>query len=237
MRSWAAATAGLCAAVVCGPAGQVARAQPVDLPRPEAERPRGASVAAVRTPVAPVIDGVLSEPEWRSASAPVAFVQRRPSPGDPPGDATELRILHGDGAVYLGLRMPDRAPVEIRKVLGRRDAVATSDSVTVYIDPLRGGQQAYFFTVNAAGILTDGVVFNQIEVDRSWDAVWTGAARVDEQGWSAEIEIPLTSIPFQDRAQQSWGLYVERFVNRTQETSGWPAVPPGGTRSCRCSAI
>jgi hypothetical protein len=231
MRSLAAATAALCAAVICAPAAagrQVARAQPVDLPRAERERPRAASVAAVRTPVAPVIDGALSEPEWQAASAPVAFVQRRPSPGDPPGDATELRILHREGAVYLGLRMSDRAPGERRVVLGRRDAVATSDSITVYIDPLRGGQQAYFFTVNAAGILTDGVVFNQIEVDRSWDGVWTGAAQIDERGWSAEIEIPLTTIPFQDRAQQSWGLYVERFVNRTQETSGWPAVPPGG---------
>jgi hypothetical protein len=204
-----------------------ARAQPpVDVPAPSA--PRRPSLAAVKADVPPVIDGVLSEPEWQKASAPVAFVQRRPWAGDPPGDPTELRVLHGVGAIYVGLRMPDRAPREIRRVLGRRDATPNSDSVTVYIDPLLGGQQAYFFTVNAAGILTDGVVFNQTEVDRSWDAIWTAAAHVDDHGWSAELEIPLSTIAFQDQEVQSWGLYVERFVNRTQEVSGWPAVPPGG---------
>ena len=205
----------------------MASAQPVDTLPPVPPRPASA-VAAVRTGVAPVIDGVLSEAEWQKASAPVPFVQRRPAPGDPPGDATELRILHGDGVVYFGLRMADRAPGEIRRVLGRRDAAVAGDSVTIYIDPLRGGQQAYFFTVNPAGILTDGVVFNQIETDRSWDAIWTAAAHVDQNGWTAEFEIPLTTIPFQDQAEQSWGLYVERFVNRTQEVSGWPEVPPGG---------
>ncbi|HYU14723.1 MAG TPA: DUF5916 domain-containing protein [Candidatus Acidoferrum sp.] len=202
-----------------------------DRPEPDGEpemAPRRDRVAAVKTDTAPDIDGSLSDPAWRAAIPSARFVQRRPSPGDPPGDATELRILHGDGVVYFGIRMADRAPGEIRRVLGRRDSALASDSVTVYVDPLRGGQGAYFFTVNAAGILADGVVYNQTETDRSWDAIWTGAARVDEQGWSAELAIPLSTIPFQDRAEQSWGLYVERSVVRTQEVSGWPAMPPGG---------
>lgn len=225
-------------------AGRAAHAAPAISPDPAATTPTGAQavidlapapragraahLAAVRTEVAPTIDGVLSEPEWRGAAAPPAFVQRRPSPGQPPGEATELRVLHGDGVLYVGLRMADREPGRIRRVLGRRDSALTSDSATVYLDPLLGGQQAYFFTVNAAGILADGVVVNQTEMDRSWDAIWWGAASVDAGGWSAELAIPLVSLPFQDQATQSWGLYVERTLNRTQEVSSWPAMPPGG---------
>jgi Domain of unknown function (DUF5916)/Carbohydrate family 9 binding domain-like len=236
--SWIAA---LCAGQACALAPQGAQELPASrtgpdidtrVPVPREPRPapaRSDSVAAVMTSGRPTIDGALSEPAWQRASPAGEFVQRKPSPGDPAADATELRILHERGVLYFGVRMADRAPRTIRRVLGRRDAVTSSDRVTIYVDPLQSGQQAYFFTVTAAGILADGVVYNQTQNDLSWDAIWTGAAQVDERGWTAEFEIPLSSIPFQDRPVQSWGLFAERFVVRTQEVSGWPEVPPSGS--------
>src|SRR5688572_11826844 len=100
----AAATSLLLAGLV---AGHPAHAGPAIPPDPSASTPpavtfdlrpspragRADHLAAVRAEVPPVIDGVLSEPEWRAATAPPPFVQRRPSPGQAPGDATELRVL------------------------------------------------------------------------------------------------------------------------------------------------
>jgi hypothetical protein len=183
---------------------------------------------ATRVDTAPVIDGVLADPVWQSAPPISELLQRRPTPGAPAGESTELRVLYGNGALYVGMRMRDGVPGLIRGVLGRRDSQLPSDSVTIYLDPLDGGQVAYFFTINAAGVLADGIVYNQTELDRSWDAAWTGAARIDADGWSAELAIPLAALPLQDAAEQQWGFYAERFVNRTQEVSSWPAMPPGG---------
>lgn len=182
-------------------------------------------IRATRTSAPPLIDGRLDEPAWKGAALLPAFVQRTPREGAAPQQKTEVRVLYDDGAVYFGLRMWDKHPHHIRRGLGRRDAPPDSDWVTVFIDTVESRQRGYFFRVNASGVLTDGLLSQENIMDTSWDGVWSGRAQVDEEGWTAELEIPLTSLAFQDKDRQSWGLYVQRFLQRAKELSGWPAMP------------
>jgi hypothetical protein len=183
------------------------------------------TITARLTGHAPVIDGVLDEAQWRTATPLSRFVQRSPREGEPPAQRTELRVLSDGRALYVGLRMLDTEPQRIRRGLSGRDNIPDSDWVTVYLDPLLTGVSGYFFKVNASGVMADGLVYRETTVDNSWDAVWTAAARVDRTGWTAELAIPLTSLAFQDRREQRWGIYVERYVQRIQQLSGWPAMP------------
>jgi len=191
----------------------------------QAHADRTPSIPAVRTSAALAIDGALDEPAWRSAAVVRNFVQRSPSEGAAPRQRTELRLLYDDSALYVALRMWDQTPDQIRRGLGKRDSPPDSDWVTLIIDPLMSRKRGYYFRVNASGVLADGIVFQETSADGSWDAVWSGAARVDGRGWTAEMKIPLTSIAFQDQATQRWGLYVERYLLRHKETSSWPPMP------------
>jgi hypothetical protein len=183
------------------------------------------SITAVRATTAPTIDGVLDDKAWHGARVVSSFVQRSPSEGTAPRQRTELRLLYDDSAIYVALRMWDQSPDRIRRGLGKRDSPPDSDWVTLIIDPLMSRKRGYYFRVNASGVLADGIVFQETSADGSWDAVWSGAARVDGQGWTAEMKIPLTSIAFQDQPTQRWGLYVERYLLRHKETSSWPPMP------------
>ena len=173
----------------------------------------------------PAIDGRLDDPAWRLAPPERTFIQRNPDEGAAPGQASELRVLYREDAVYFGLRLDDKDASRIRQGLGRRDSPPDSDRVTIYLDPALTGDRGYWFQVNASGILADGVVYQQNIADGSWNGVWEAAAAVDAGGWSAEVRIPLSGIAYQDLDVQQWGLHVERYIQRTKEQSGWPAMP------------
>ena len=192
------------------------------LPRPSGAAPE---ISASRISSTINVDGKLDEAVWKKTSPVARFIQRSPSEGKPPGQRTEMRVLYDSGAVYVGLRLFDRQPELIRRGLGRRDAQPDSDHIIIFIDPVGSGKRGYYFQVNASGILSDGVLYQENIMDSSWNGVWSGAAESDSGGWTAEIKIPLTSIAYQDLDLQTWGVYVQRYIQRTKETSCWPAMP------------
>jgi len=171
------------------------------------------------------VDGRLDDAAWAAARVERGFVQRNPREGEAPGAPSELRVLYDAGALYIGLRLLDPEPHRIRLGLGRRDAPPDSDRVRIYLDPVLSGDRGYWFQVNASGVLSDGVIYDENVVDSSWDGVWDARARVDEKGWTAEFRIPLSGIAYQDVDRQQWGMHVERYIQRTQEKNGWPAMP------------
>ena len=48
------------------------------------------------------VDGRLDDEPWRAAPAARAFLQRDPDEGEPATEATELRVLYDDSALYVG---------------------------------------------------------------------------------------------------------------------------------------
>ena len=90
--------------------------------------------------------------------------------------------------------MYDSAPDSIVARLARRDEWVTSDHVTIYLDPYYDKRSGYFFSLNAAGTLIDGVLYNDSWDDESWDGVWEGKVSRDEQGWTAEMRIPFSQM-------------------------------------------
>ena len=80
--------------------------------------------------------------------------------------------------------------------------------------------------MNAAGVKYDAVTSADGAVtDASWDPIWFVETAVDEQGWTAEMRIPLTELRFADREEHVWGLQVGRFFWRKQESSRWQYIP------------
>jgi hypothetical protein len=55
----------------------------------------------------------------------------------------------------------------------------------------------------------------------NWDAPWTVRSEVSDIGWSAEMEIPFTSLRFGRGDIQEWGLNIERRIRRNNEIVFW----------------
>src|SRR4051794_467451 len=61
-----------------------------------------------------VVDGRLDEGSWASAEPATRFTQTDPVEGQPASERTEVRVLIGDDALYLGARLYDRDPKRIK---------------------------------------------------------------------------------------------------------------------------
>ncbi|MDT0630726.1 DUF5916 domain-containing protein [Rubrivirga sp. S365] len=183
--------------------------------------------AAAVEPGAVDLDGRLDEAAWGGAAVASGFVQQRPTPGAAPSEPTEARVLYDAKAVYVGMRMVDSRPAQIDARLGRRDAFLETDWATVMIDSYDDDRTAFMFRVNPAGVQVDRLLFDDVNEDQSWDAVWDVATSRDEGGWTAEFRIPLSQLRFAGGAAvQTWGLNVQRVHFRTGETSLWAPVLP-----------
>ena len=98
------------------------------------------------------------------------------------------------------------------------------DRLTIVMDPFFDHRNGYFFQVNAAGARADGQVSNNAEsLSRDWDGIWNAVARITDQGWTAEIEIPFKTLRFKP-GQSTWGFNVERQIKRRQEIDRWTAA-------------
>ncbi len=172
-----------------------------------------------------VLDGQLGEADWKKAPNNEGFWKREPVEGGKPDCPTEFRVLFDDSALYVAIRASDPEPGGVRALLTRRDADSASDWVTFALDSYHDKRTAFVFSVNAAGVQRDMMIYEDTSTDESWDAVWDSAVATDEQGWTAELKIPFSQLRFSSEEQMTWGVQVERFVSRTNERSvfsPWP---------------
>lgn len=180
---------------------------------------------ATRTTEAIRIDGRLDEAAWQAATPLSRFVQREPVEGGEPSEETEIRVLLTETGLYIGAVCHDRSPREIITTQLSRDAnLDVDDRLTIVLDPFFDHRNGFFFQVNAAGARADGQVSNNAEsLNRDWDGIWNAAARITNDGWVVEIEIPFKTLRFKP-GQPVWGFNVERQIKRRQEIDRWAAA-------------
>ena len=173
-----------------------------------------------------MVDGHLDEPDWQRAQAATEFTQRDPDEGKPASERTEVRILLDEEAIYIGARMFDGTPTGISRQLTRRDDgdLDTVDSFHVAFDGLRDRLTGAHFAVTAAGTQVDEAMYNDSSSDTSWDAVWSSAVSVDEEGWTAEMRIPLSQLRFTPGQDRTWGLHIVRDIKRKAEEDWWAFI-------------
>jgi hypothetical protein len=179
---------------------------------------------------APDIDGRLDDVAWQAATPVDTFVQHEPDEGQPASERTEARILCDDLALYVGIQAHDRQPESIVGLLTRRDEQSKSDWLVVSIDSFGDRRTAFSFWVNPAGVERDVYHYDDTAEDASWDAVWEGAARLEDGGWAAELRIPFSQLRFATRPDRPWGFEMVRIIARRNETDLWKPIPKDANR-------
>jgi hypothetical protein len=194
-----------------------------------ADRPASAVLDAAGDLGAMEIDGLLDEPAWQRARVFTGFTQGQPVEGEPAEHDTEVRVLFGEGAVWIGARMWDPQPEGIQARMTRRDDFGggsdTYDVFAALFDPNLDGLTGYGFAVSAANVQSDHYFYADEQQDRAWDAVWSSAVNIDDRGWTAEMRIPLSQLRYEASADpQTWGINFYRNRTASNEQTWYSLV-------------
>ena len=232
-------------AVVCAGLAAVARAQTHQHTAGENRRERYA-VHATRVDQAPRVDGILDDEVWRSAPVVDEFTQQEPDEGSPASERTEVRVLYNSRALLIAVHAFDAQPGAIVATEMRRDSdrLLDEDNFELILDTFNDSRSGYMFVTTPLGAKLEQQISEEGEgsregggvgrsfnanLNRDWDGVWDVAARITDDGWTAEIEIPLTTLRFANSSAQTWGINFKRNIRHKNEQVFWAPIPKAYT--------
>jgi hypothetical protein len=196
------------------------------------------TVQAIRVEQAPRLDGVLDDPAWAKAAVIDNFTQQEPRAGTPASERTEVRIMHDSRALFVAVHAFDSQPSRLVATEMRRDSdrLMDEDNFQLILDTFNDSRNGYMFVTTPLGARLEQQITeegegnsragqNNSNINRNWDGVWEVAARSTEDGWTAEIAIPLTTLRFADVPEQTWGINFMRNIRRKNEQVYWSPIP------------
>jgi len=168
----------------------------------------------------PVIDGTLDDECWKSGTWAGDYTQFVPKEGAKPTYPTEFNIQYDDKFLYIAFRAFDGEPEKMQILAGVRDQFV-GDMMGVTFDSYRDYRTGFEFSLTSWGQKVDLILFNPVNWDFNWNAVWKGKTGVEDSAWIAEMEIPLSQLRYSNKDEQVWGLHTWRWISRLQEESNF----------------
>jgi hypothetical protein len=176
------------------------------------------------------LDGIGREPEWQQIE-PLPLTMYTPAYRGELTERTEIRIAYDDNFLYVLGKMFDSSPHEVQANSLVRDLDRGGDFLNIMIDSYNDNQTMAVFMTTPAGNRLDAETINDAEGENfwnmGWNTYWDCAVVQNDEGWSAEMRIPFSSLRFQDsEGKATFGLIVHRLINRKNERQIYPAIAP-----------
>jgi hypothetical protein len=196
------------------------------------------NVAIPKIEATVVIDGRLDEAPWTDAAILNGFSLYQPADGRPAPDSTEVRVWYSSDAIHFGIRAY-ADPGTVAATLADRDRVGSDDNVELHLDTFRERNRAFVFIVNPLGIQADGtrsegggsIPGSNVgpgQNDLSADFVWDSRGRLTAWGFEVEVRIPFATLRYPASTPQTWGLQIDRRVQRNGYEETWTQARRAG---------
>ena len=190
------------------------------------------SVSAVRTARPPTIDGRLNDEIWNTAAMIDTFTQEDPVEGAPATEKTEVRVAYDSEKLYFGIRAHYSDIEQRRANRSDRDKLDNDDTVTLTLEPFLDYLRGYSFAVNGYGVQSDSMIVvtnaqSSPGGNLSYNALYYSGGELTEDGWTAEIAIPIRSLRYPSRKADEahrWGFQVRRLIKSKDESDVWSPV-------------
>ncbi len=165
----------------------------------------------------PIIDGEV-DAVYQSGLLFDSFVQLEPNIFAQPSVKTEIHFLYDEKNIYVAGKLY-QSKSSIKSSNSRKDAsiILDGDAIGIVIDPLNNGNSAYFFSINPSNAIVDGTLDANGNWDFKWDGIFYSATSIKDEFWSFEFRLPLSSISFQDKTEQDWGIMFRRDYAQNKE--------------------
>lgn len=191
---------------------------------------RDASAELRRAFAGPRIDGRLDDPFWRAAARAADFTLFHPRPGERSDQETEVLWARDGESLCFAFRCRDARPEALRARVARRDSAFDDDWAGVILDPEGDGAGAVELLVTAGGSQIDAFVSGCGGDDLGRDFVFRSAVARDSHGWSAELAVPLRSLPLAASGDGGMRFFALRHIARSAERLSHPPIDPTSPR-------
>ena len=155
-----------------------------------------------------------------------------------PGDNVEPKVktvgwvTYDSKFLYVAIESYDNKPSDIIAPYADHDNISgnTDDYAGVILDTRHDHKTAILFLATARGIQYDAVSDDSTgNEDSSPDFFWDSAAKINDHGWTLEIRIPLSSLRYDARDPQEWGILLYRNWPRDRRYQMFAnKIPRGG---------
>ena len=178
-----------------------------------------------------ILDGWPNEAAWQDIE-PLPMTMHQPTFRGEMSEKTEIRVGYDDEYLYVSGRLYDSNPEGIRANTLYRDRYSGDDTFAIVLDTFNDNENALYFFTTPSGVRFDIAVSNDAkdgwgDANFDWDTFWTAAVTQNDEGWFAEMQIPLSSLGFQaEGGRVTMGLIVFRLIVRKNERYVYPAIPP-----------
>jgi hypothetical protein len=183
------------------------------------------------------IDGDLSDPGWKNALRFDTWYETNPGDNVEPKWKTTGWITYDDHFFYAAIESMDD-PKQIRAQLGDHDGINGNgdDFAGVLIDSRNDGKTAQELFVNAAGTQYDAVLDDAAgNEDSSPDIFWDSAVKRTEKGWVLELRVPFSSLRYERKDPQTWGIILYRNLPRERRYQLFTHKLPRGQNCFVCN--
>ncbi|MEJ2207243.1 MAG: DUF5916 domain-containing protein, partial [Gemmatimonadota bacterium] len=179
-----------------------------------------------------VLDGNPSEDAWERLE-PLPLIQHWPVFGGEMSRRTVIRVGYDDHDLYAAGWFYDD-PELIRGNTLRRDGWEGDDSFDLIIDSYDDDETGLMFVTMPSGAILDQAIQNDAQpaggsppTNENWNTFWDAATTRTDEGWFAEVRIPLSSLGFEVMDGRAvMGLIASRYISRENEKHIFPAIPP-----------
>lgn len=203
---------------------------------PEKKEVAARKIKAIKLETPPIIDGILDDECWKQVKPATEFIQQKPVEGQPAREQTFAYVAYDKDNIYVAFNCLSSNPDKIVTNISSRDGliprgpgsdmISFDDAVQVLLDTYYDHRNYYSFMVNARGTITDGKSSGgQFDAGTVWDCTWDARSSINEDGWSAEMEIPLCALRFNStKGEQLWGINFRRSEKASGEETYWSAI-------------
>lgn len=177
------------------------------------------------------LDGALDDPAWQNAAVIDQFFETFPADNTEPPVKTVTYLTYDERFFYIGVHALDPHPEAIRAPYVERDSViGTDDNIAVFLDTRNDRRSAIELRVNPRGNQGDAIYDDGSgNEDFSPDVFYDTAAKLTDDGWSAEYRIPFSSLRYPKQADVKFGILVWRNYPRDQRYQIHSSpIPRGG---------
>ena len=183
------------------------------------------------------LDGKLDEAWWQAAAPHEVAFENQPDDKAAAKVRTEVRLAYDGRYLYVGVKAYDPKPEQIRAPFGRRDKISgDQDFIGLFLDPTGAKKSAQIIYFNPRGAFTDGVFSDTNGDDGAPDFDFDIATARFDGGWSAEVRIPFSSLPYVAGQAAPWNLLVMRNMTRDTRYKMFSGPVTRSTSCMLCAA-